>query len=167
MLDITLYSDIDGDKKADYVVYKPSESQYQIHLASCLNKPDAESCGNQGKSNVISVTIGTKTSRAIPEDYDGDGKVDLATWTPETGEWKIAFAKDFLGSNNDSTQKSFVLGKPGDIPMPGDYNGDGKADIAIYHLDTSELEIDYDDNTKKKINLSKYKDYIPASFIGI
>lgn len=159
-LNITIYSDIDNDKKADYVIYKPEQSLYEVHLSSCLGETSTSSC-SQGSSGIINVSIGTKTSRAVLEDYDGDGKVDLATWTPETGKWEITFAKDFLST------KTILIGKPGDIPMPGDYNGDGKVEIAIYHLDTSELEIAYDTKPHEKVDLSKYKNLIPANFIGI
>ncbi|MBI3591379.1 MAG: VCBS repeat-containing protein [Candidatus Melainabacteria bacterium] len=167
--DIPMYSDVDGDNKADYIIYKPQQGLYEVHLTSCLSeKPTGASCGNSpNKSALTEIKIGTTTSRAVPEDYDGDGKVDLATWTPETGKWEIAFARNFLTKGSVVTQKVFTLGKAGDIPMPGDYNGDGKAEIAIYHLNTSKLEIVYENGKNKEIDLSKYKNYIPASFIGI
>ncbi len=165
--DITVYSDIDGDKKSDYVIYKPALGGYEVHLSSCLAESSGRSCGGSTESGIVNVTIGTLTSRAVPQDYDGDGKTDLATWTPESGKWEISFAKSFIESKSGNTQKTVILGKTGDIPMPGDYNGDGKADIAIYHIDTSQLEVLFDNNTKKDIDLSKYKNLTPASFIGI
>ena len=51
--------------------------------------------------------------------------------------------------------------------MPGDYNGDGSSEIAIYDPSSSELEINLPDGTHKKINLLKYKNSVPACFIGV
>ncbi|GEM_PF-3145146 len=167
--DVTVYSDVDGDKKADYIVYRTGKGIFDIYLTTCTKEtPQAgRSCGAPSTAKSTVITLGSATSRVVPADYDGDGKVDLATWTPESGKWEIAFAKDFVGKDTGSGSQSISLGKPGDIPMPADYNGDGKAEIAIYHLDTDELEIAYSNENHKKINLSKYKNYIPASFVGI
>jgi hypothetical protein len=43
-------------------------------------------------------------------------------WRPSTGEWYI----------RNSTQGYPAWGVPGDIPVPGDYDGDGSQDIAVY-----------------------------------
>jgi hypothetical protein len=59
----------------------------------------------------------------VAEDYDGDGKWDLAVWRPSTGDWWISYS---------STGRTVIFRLQGDIPVPGDYNGDGKADYAIY-----------------------------------
>lgn len=167
-LDITLYSDVDGDKKADYLIYRPSQGIYYVHLASCLKTGSGiVACGAAARPDIVQVTLGEISSRAVPEDYDGDGKVDLGTWTPESGKWEISFARNFLINKTGIVQKTVTLGKAGDIPMPGDYNGDGRAEIAVYHISNSELEILYDGGASKKIDLSKYKNYIPANFIGI
>ncbi|OGI20282.1 MAG: hypothetical protein A3B68_05520 [Candidatus Melainabacteria bacterium RIFCSPHIGHO2_02_FULL_34_12] len=167
--DTVLYSDIDGDKKADYIIFKPNLGEFNLYLSSCLGeKPTGGSaCGGSNTPTKILVTVGSLTSRVVPADYDGDGKVDLATWTPENGKWDIAYAKDFVPAKSGTSHYSFTLGKAGDIPMPADYNGDGKADIAIYHFDTNELEISFENRGTKKINLSKYKNFTPASFIGV
>lgn len=163
-VNITFYSDLDGDKKSDYIIYKPLDGLYEIRLASCLGGERGGYCKG---SDTIIVHAGSSNSRVVPADYDGDRKVDLATWTPESSVWEITYAKNFLSGEDTGAQKTIVFGKPGDIPMPGDYNGDGKEEIAIYHIDNSELEIAYDSGQSKKINLSKYKNQIPANFIGI
>lgn len=165
-IDIPLYSYIDNDKKADYVVYKPQESSFYVYLASCLSEPTGVTCGNLSGNKAIQVAAGGLNSRAISIDFDGDGLSDLATWTPESGTWEIAFAKDFIPAHGGAAQFNFILGMAGDIPMPGDYNGDGKAEIAVYHSGTAELEIHFNTGSKK-IDLSKYKNLIPANFIGI
>ena len=49
--------------------------------------------------------------RAVPTDFNGDGISEIAVYRPSTGHWFIrnTFAKQF--------------GEPGDVPVPGDYNG--------------------------------------------
>ncbi|HEV7898695.1 MAG TPA: FG-GAP-like repeat-containing protein, partial [Planosporangium sp.] len=61
----------------------------------------------------------------VPADYDGDGQLDLATWSPETGGWTIQ------NSGGGTTERS-VLGQRGDVPVPADYDGDGRAEPATF-----------------------------------
>ena len=129
--------------------------------------------------------LGNKNSRIVLEDYDGDSKVDLASWSPESGIWQIVYAKNFLHTDSNSRLsgcgitgntgnknipcpiETIRLGMLGDIPMPGDYDGDGKTDIAVFTRETGKLEIEFKNKAKKILDLSKYKDMIPAGFIGI
>jgi hypothetical protein len=172
--DIPMYADVDGDKKSDYVIYRPSESQFYIYNATCSatpSAPQAVGCGIPiaGSSGPVATKVinGNPSSRAVIEDFDGDKKYDLATWTPESGKWEISYAKDFLSAGAAKTPFTAILGMSGDIPLPADYNGDGKAEIAIYNAKTLSLEIMNSDGTLKTINLSKYKDYTFANFIGL
>ena len=166
-LEVPLYSDIDNDKKADYILYKSEEKTFYVYLAACQGEVKGEGCGVTQGQNVIRVTLGDISSRPVLSDYDGDKKVDLATWDPKSGKWEVAFAKIFLPSNNGSVNYSLILGKAGDIPMPGDYNGDGSSEIAIYDPDSSIFEIYFKNGTSKKISLAKYKNFVPACFIGV
>ena len=50
---------------------------------------------------------------------------DLAVWRPSTGTWWV------LGGTN-SQQTSQAWGAAGDKEAPGDYDGDGKTDVAVY-----------------------------------
>ncbi len=59
-------------------------------------------------------------------DYDGDRKADPALYDAENGIWNVLF------SGNAYHSGAFALGGPGARPVPGDYDGDGKTDVAVY-----------------------------------
>jgi hypothetical protein len=57
----------------------------------------------------------------VPADYDGDGRVEPASWSTLTHRW-------------------FVWGRPptrfgadGDVPVPAFYDADNRADLAVWH----------------------------------
>ena len=80
-------------------------------------------------TSVVS-TVGSSTV-APRTDYDGDGKADLAVFSPSTGTWSIR-------ESSTGTALTATLGVAGDKPVPGDYDGDGKTDVAIYRPATGE-----------------------------
>jgi len=75
--------------------------------------------------------------RATPADFDGDGATDIASFSPPTGNWSVMFS-----SGNFNVAKAqrgmpgyglkFQFGVIGDVPVVGDYDGDGKADAAVW-----------------------------------
>ena len=70
-------------------------------------------------------------NRGAGNDYEGDGKMDLAIWRPSTGVWWI-----LTSTSNFTTFLTRSWGAQGDVPVPGDYDGDGATDLAIWRPST-------------------------------
>lgn len=68
---------------------------------------------------------------SLPGDFDGDGKTDFAVFhraagTPGSASW------NYLKSSDYPTSVSISWGLSTDTPTPGDYDGDGLTDPAIF-----------------------------------
>jgi len=76
--------------------------------------------------------FGSAGDQAVPEDYDGDGIIDIGVFRESTGKWYVYTSSDYL------LQTSF--GAPGDSPYPADYDGDAKADWCIVRRNAGMLD---------------------------
>lgn len=116
--------DFDGDGKTDSAVVRNTGGgpSGQITWFAKSNGGSVLTLPNSG-------TWGAATDFFVPEDYDGDGKSDLAVWrggAPGNAAFYI-----FQSATNTARIETF--GQSGDDPtVVGDYDGDGKADLAVY-----------------------------------
>jgi subtilisin-like proprotein convertase family protein len=116
-------ADYDGDGKADLTVLRGAPStQYLIGDAVTANLILVQQWGNYN------------TDFYVVGDFLGDSKADFAVWrgfgSGTDGNWYI---KENGGSGVVITQFG-IPGTPAvrDLALCGDYNGDGKSDIAVY-----------------------------------
>lgn len=153
-------ADVNAGDKALFSVFRPTTSTWHS------NSADAK----QAFSKIPAVSA---TDVLVPADYDGDGIIDFGVWTPETGIWSIKRSSDnqaFSIQWGTTTVRSAVSIK--DIPVPADYDGDGKADIAVWRPETGTWLVlnsskNYDQTKSVIFSLGKFGDVpVPADYDG-
>lgn len=83
---------------------------------------------------------GLNGDQAVARDYDGDGRVDPATYRRGAGGGSQAFF--WIKQSTTNTDRVVPWGRHvdasnSDTPVPADYDGDGKADIMVYRFGTT------------------------------
>ncbi len=126
--------DFNGDGKTDFAVLRPS-----------ANAPGAQYTWwiqNNGATDFTAAPLGLRAIDVpVPADYDGDGRSDIAVFrfqntgaggsNADAGNWYI-----LESSTNQIRIEKF--GQAGDnATVVDDYDGDGKADLAVYRINTA------------------------------
>ncbi|MEK7806960.1 MAG: SpvB/TcaC N-terminal domain-containing protein, partial [Chloroflexota bacterium] len=84
-----------------------------------------------GLKNQVDVMNPSQIALGVPQlagDVNGDAKTDLIKFTPSSGSWSVSCATSCSLSPGGSWISGF--GNSASIPLLGDWNGDGKTDIA-------------------------------------
>ncbi len=114
--------DFDGDGKTDPAVVRNTGGGPSGQLTWFIQ--------NSGGAPASTTTPwGLNGDRYVPEDYDGDGKTDIAVWRagPPFGSYF------YILQSGTSTLRIDQFGQTGDDPtVIGDYDGDNKSDPAVY-----------------------------------
>jgi hypothetical protein len=114
-------ADFDGDGKTDISVWRQSDANWYISKSS---------------GGYSFLRWGMSSDRPVPGDYDGDGKTDLAVYRIYGGSASVGENYWYILRSSDNTFYARQLGIGGayerDSAEPGDYDGDGKTDLAIH-----------------------------------
>jgi uncharacterized delta-60 repeat protein len=128
--DEILPADYNYDLKTDLSVYRQSDQTWYI-------QPSPPTGGGTG-GGMYGFSAGYIK---VPQDYDGDGYTDIAAFLPTFGEWVIRPSSLNLESFGFGYSIFFRFGVSTDIPVPADYDGDGRADFAVFRPSTGDWYI--------------------------
>lgn len=137
-------ADYDGDGKTDIAVYSPNSGSWSIMLSKYgFNETKA---ALKSKHFGIYTLFGNYHDIPVPADYNGDKASDLILWrepkdNSSDGQWFIKYMKD--GQLSKKQARVIKFGLQGDIPIPADYNCDGKAELAVYRSSSKKWIIRY------------------------
>lgn len=122
--------DYNGDSRADFCVRRDNGSGQGIFFVKY-----GTGGGDPGGGPSMTAVYGTNTDTIVPGDYDGDGKTDIAVVRTVPGGFVghgERFLWSILSSSNGSSTSHIYGTSSTDLPAQGDYNGDGKTDIAVW-----------------------------------
>lgn len=108
------FADFDGDGKADLSIFRPTTGFWYL---------------NRSTAGFSAMQWGLASDILTPADFDGDDKTDLAVWREGPAE-TAAF---YILESSSNTVRVSLFGQTGDDPtMVGDWDGDGKAEPAVF-----------------------------------
>lgn len=142
-----ILGDFNGDKRADVALFGRT---------SWASIPVAFSTGRAplNVTNVLSSSVEefiswarVYSAQTLVGDFNGDGKTDIALFAKPWSSIPVAFSK----GNGDFNVTNIVTSALGEFMgwaaagnarvLPGDYNGDGKMDVALYSREWSSIPV--------------------------
>lgn len=99
-------------------VFRPSTGQFILQL----------------DRKTLIVNFGVAGDLAVVGDWDGNGIDTPGVFTPATGQWQVTTGINGANANNSfpTANFTFALGQNGDVPVAGDWDGNGFDSVGVF-----------------------------------
>ncbi len=125
--------DFNGDGKTDFALVRNTGGGAGGQITWFINW--------NGTAAIQSAAWGIASDSFVPADFDGDGKTDIAVWRGVGTGQPSGNAFFYILQSSNNTVRIEDFGQTGDNPrIVGDYDGDGKADVAVYRPGPASLQ---------------------------
>ena len=89
-------------------------------------------------------TLGKVGDLPVTGDWNGNGITEIGVFR-DNHTWNVDFNGNGVWDGPAGGDRIYITGKPGDIPVPGDWNGDNTTEMAVFRGDHT-WYIDYNGN---------------------
>jgi len=125
--DVGVVADFNGDTISDLALYQNGSWRISLFNDAVVS---------------LQATFGTAGDVPMAADVNGDGKPDLVIYRPSTGFWSVNYQKN--GAYDGAVDRTSAFGgMPNDIPVMGDFDGNGTIDRAIYRNGSWLIDLDW------------------------
>lgn len=143
-------ADTDGDGigdacemlRADYVgVYRPSTRRFYLDLNGNYV------WNNPAGGDYISSPFILAGDLPVKGDWNGDGTDEIGAYRPSTGRFYLDLNGNGSWNNPAGGDRiTSPIGQPDDIPVAGDWNGDGIDEVGVWRPSNFRFYLDYNGN---------------------
>ncbi|MDF2881752.1 MAG: hypothetical protein K0R54_2309 [Clostridiaceae bacterium] len=128
-----MFGDFNGDGKKDVLAWNTKKSHWKAALSNGTKFIPNKKFADFKWTKEWKVD---KNWVPLIGDFNGDGMDDILMWNPVKGQWRVALSngrkfKEDTKHNSSLWLENWGIGKDC-VPLAGDFNGDGKTDIALW-----------------------------------
>jgi PKD repeat protein len=135
--DLPIAGDWTGDGRAEIGVFRPSTRQFYLDYNG--------NCAWDGAVTDRSYTFGITMDTPVVGDWDHDLASEIGVYRNSTHQFYL----DYNGNgawNGAVTDRRYDFGIAGDLPVTGDWMGDGGTGIGVFRPTTHLFYLDYNEN---------------------
>jgi hypothetical protein len=141
--DIPVIGDWNGDGTDEVGVWRPSADRFMLDTNG-----NGKWDGNAGGDTLTDV-FGQSTDIPVIGDWNGDGTDEVGVWRPSTDRFMLdTNGNGKWDGNAGGDTLTGVFGQSTDIPVIGDWNGDGKDEVGVWRPSMRKFLLDTNGNGK-------------------